>query len=270
MGTPSEEPFDDLVTAARMAKIAHQSYESTPDWSMIEDFRSAEWIDQKKAEAWVIDAGRLCVVAVPGTSSTRDALADLKFWSTRSRLPALGRARLHAGFEGQARRLVPAVVEVVNRLAEQRRGGFEEILTVGHSLGGPLAFLAAMELRRAGHSVARVWSFGCPRFARRRDASRLEQSMETYRFVNLDGNKPDIVTRIPQRSWGFRHVGAAILLTETSILSRFTSWADLLDRSRVSTFRAFKTLLKRHKQQIENHGSRTYLARLERLAESGR
>ncbi|KAL6762402.1 Alpha/Beta hydrolase protein [Haematococcus lacustris] len=76
----------------------------------------------------------------------------------------------------------------------------------GHSLGGAMATLTALGLKRQGYNVAGLYTFGSPRvgnagFSRLfRDAGLWTRS---YRFVNED----DAVPQVPLTVMGYAHVG---------------------------------------------------------------
>jgi hypothetical protein len=111
---------------------------------------------------------------------------------------AFYRAYAAAVREGDVRRAVSRRAEVENRLP---------ISIVGHSVGGALAHLAALDLATRGFDVAEVWTFGAPRVGGRRFAAAYDEAVGdvTWRVVN----RGDVVADIP----GFplyHHVGAAL------------------------------------------------------------
>jgi hypothetical protein len=79
------------------------------------------------------------------------------------------------------------------------------VFVTGHSLGGALAVLAALELAKAGATVAAVYTFGMPRPGNAHFKSEYDGRLgtTTYRLVN--GN--DIVPTVGPSFLGFRHVG---------------------------------------------------------------
>jgi acetyl esterase/lipase len=79
----------------------------------------------------------------------------------------------------------------------QREGCTLKIITVtGHSLGGALAALAAIELRRAyPAALVRVYTFGAPRVGNRAFSALYDAHVpDTWAVVNLE----DPVPRVPK------------------------------------------------------------------------
>jgi hypothetical protein len=79
------------------------------------------------------------------------------------------------------------------------------VFVTGHSLGGALAVLAALELAKAGVSVEAVYTFGMPRPGNAHFKSDYDARLgaTTYRLVNGD----DIVPTVGPSFLGLRHVG---------------------------------------------------------------
>jgi hypothetical protein len=112
---------------------------------------------------------------------------------------------IHRGFAIAAEVVWPEV----RAAYEQSRANGTAFFTVGHSLGGALAVIAAENLRlEFGGAVSGVYTFGLPRvgkadFARRYDGALGER---TFRLVHGD----DIIPCVPIALLGFRHVGRVL------------------------------------------------------------
>ena len=93
------------------------------------------------------------------------------------------------------------------------RPEYEEILVTGHSLGGALASIAALELRQSSVyynlSIAKVnvVTFGSPRWCNQALAAFYNNVIDTnWRIVN----RYDIAVTVPLKEMGYVHVGTQI------------------------------------------------------------
>jgi len=154
------------------------------------------------------------VVAFRGSASIRNWITDAEF----------ERVTLVSGVDGTSSKVHRGFCRALNSILEQlmaKLGGcsfFERqntkpLFITGHSLGGALAILAALELQRNRWLIAQVYTFGQPRvgngdFRRRYDAALGDR---TFRVVYQE----DIVARIPHLpSWSdaYRHVGNEVFI----------------------------------------------------------
>ena len=149
------------------------------------------------------------VVAFKGSSAPRDFLQDAKFmmrrpdWSLDA-FPAM----VHAGFLEDFTAIGEAVVEQVRGcLATHPQA---RLYVTGHSLGGALAILGALEFQRQKLTVAGVYTFGQPRVGNAIFHVIYDLALRevTYRLVNQN----DIVPRTPGWLLGYRHCGQEIFL----------------------------------------------------------
>ena len=115
-------------------------------------------------------------------------------------------SRLHAGFLGHANRLVRDVEPLLAPLTNHRA----TIELCGHSLGGAVACIAALKLRKRGYNVVRVTSVASHRFCNHEAAEalapllppeslRIEDDLDAVPYLppfesNL-GDKPWFVSR---------------------------------------------------------------------------
>lgn len=76
-----------------------------------------------------------------------------------------------------------------------------KLKVTGHSLGGALALLTAMDLKNAGFTPS-VISFGQPRTGDEMFANCASDSFPIVRLTHLK----DIVPQIPPKSWEYFHV----------------------------------------------------------------
>jgi len=159
------------------------------------------------------------VVAFRGSSSARDFLQDAEFWFTELvRRDYQVIAEVHHGFLEDFNAISVAVVLQVRALLAQYPAA--GIYITGHSLGGALAILCALEFSRLKLAVTQVTTFGGPRvgnaaFRALYDAAPVTGHSSpvnlhdiTFRVVNQN----DIVPRTPGWLMGYRHVGQEIFL----------------------------------------------------------
>jgi len=136
------------------------------------------------------------LVAFRGTESPRDWVTD-----AQCRLQDVGMYRAHQGF---CRAAGSVEHEILWRVREHEWAGKKVIFT-GHSLGGALAQIAALNLVESGLRVDAVVSFGSPRVG--------DGHFRAY-YNTLLGecstrvvNQTDMVTRLPGLLQGYRHGG---------------------------------------------------------------
>jgi len=158
------------------------------------------------------------VVAFRGTSSIEDFVQDAKFWRVhhwqkhrRSQLlwdKNGSPAEVHQGFLECFEAVSEAVWHRVRDLSLAMPQA--DIYVTGHSLGGALANLGALELKRRKLPIKAVYTFGQPRVGNATFASIYNDSLgdRTWRIVN--GN--DIVPRSPLWITGYRHSATEIFL----------------------------------------------------------
>lgn len=93
-----------------------------------------------------------------GTTLLMDVLTCLQWWFVYDE--ELG-CRVHYGFNSHADRIVEDVLPL---LAPPRGNTCATVEVCGHSLGGAVAMLVAIKLRKRGYAVTRVTSLAGPRF----------------------------------------------------------------------------------------------------------
>jgi triacylglycerol lipase len=87
----------------------------------------------------------------------------------------------------------------------------------GHSLGGALATLAALRLQKERlYPVQTVYTYGSPRAGDSDFALAFDALLGTrcHRVVNNE----DLVTRVPMRSMGYKHIGQIAYIDERGVL----------------------------------------------------
>jgi hypothetical protein len=129
--------------------------------------------------------------------------------------------KVHTGFLEDFNAIKDAVITQVRKCMGSRpastRPTFPGVFITGHSLGGALAILCALECWRQALPVSGVYTFGQPRvgnaaFAALYDRTRMINGPVlrdiTFRVVNQN----DIVPRTPGLLLGYRHGGTELFL----------------------------------------------------------
>ncbi|CAI5496637.1 unnamed protein product [Closterium sp. Naga37s-1] len=168
--------------------------------------------------SWIAYVGwdppsRLIIVAFRGTctSSLRNWIADLEALPRSLSYPGLRHARVHRGFYSAYHftRLRPAVVHAVLFLMTILPGSFRVAFT-GHSLGGALATLSALDLQVSYDLPSpsiRVVTFGSPRVGNAAFAAYFWQKVPGSTRVT---NWKDLVPHLPPATIGYHHVATEV------------------------------------------------------------
>ena len=155
------------------------------------------------------DASPAIIVAFRGSRSPLDFIHDAEFYFRPYAVTYVG-ATVHAGFLADFESIKNEVIQQV--LVFRKLYPTAKIYVTGHSLGGALAILGALELRAQQLTPALVVTFGQPRvgnaaFAQLYNAQLREN---TWRVINQN----DVVPRTPGWLFSYRHCGQEILLDE--------------------------------------------------------
>ena len=157
------------------------------------------------------------VVAFRGSSSPQDFLQDAKFdmeplayLRNNSAQPCT--VRVHRGFLEDFDALNVAVVtQVRNSLATfQRVSPHPKIYITGHSLGGALAILCALEFSRQQLKPESVITFGQPRVGNAAFAGIYNRALGDRTFHIINANDP--VPLLPPLLAGYRDEGNEVFL----------------------------------------------------------
>jgi triacylglycerol lipase len=182
-----------LANARELALYARMAYDEPPT---IQDAAT-------DTQVLIRELGDCVVVAFRGTSDLRDFVTDAEAWRISS-----GWGGVHCGF-GQA------CAAIANRIyVALMPSGPKPVILTGHSLGGALAILAAIQLRTWMVNVHSVYTFGAPRVG----DPEFQKSYDTLPvpgspFTNLGAatftliHDCDLVPRVPGWLAGYRRPG---------------------------------------------------------------
>lgn len=177
------------------------------------------------------------IIAFRGSSSIRDFITDAEFTRTQfSYRTGEDMAEIHTGFLRAFDSIIPPMSDVIKQLVLSDR----PIFVTGHSLGGALAVLCALELNRRKFNVAQVITFGQPRVGNKAFAALYSAALgdRTFRVVHEE----DIVARVPhlpQFTDPYRHAGTEVLLSSFGEVIVGPSLWQLLKSDVAGLVRAF-------------------------------
>lgn len=213
--------------------------------------------DQKTTQALLVTGARVAVLAFRGTEPKEiaDWLTDSKF-APKPWDPGFG--NVHEGFAGALETVFPAI----RRELESLRGSGRSLYVTGHSLGAALATLLAARLAaQQTYPVQGVYTFGSPRVGDTTFEGNYTRLLgeRTFRFVNNE----DLVTRVPPRSLGLRHVGSIAYLDADGRLQRDIGfWYRFLNL----VANAVEDLKSELQTAVRDHSMELYRKRLKDLA----
>ncbi|KAJ1974577.1 hypothetical protein H4R35_003545 [Dimargaris xerosporica] len=174
-----------------------------------------------------------------GSKNTRQWLLDMKM--APKRWPkSVKNSLVHRGF-------LRGYQDVANQLYTQcmcllARHPNHRLIIIGHSLGGALASLAAVDFMQRNSSLAPITSvvtFGKPRVGNK-------HYVKHYSSLNLDStrvvNKRDVVPHVPPRFFGFRHEGEEMWILPNSTTNCTVYYPGEDDRDNPDGSREVKTI----------------------------
>ena len=219
--------------ACWMAKITYLSYEQNGNGTRSADsllcelkslddcFEGAVTFTSPSAGGVVIQHQEFLIAVFNGTDEPGAWLDNLNAFSVPGPF-----GRIHGGFQRSLMEIWPSMKNKIrdlrreydyNRLAQNLPKRSLPLWLTGHSMGGAIASLAAAELIHSAETFFGVYTFGQPRCGDQ-EFARIFNSEAKSRCFRFHNNN-DIVTRIPPRLMGYRHVGTYIYITESQDLS---------------------------------------------------
>lgn len=174
----------------------------------------------------------LCVVVFRGTQADhyQDFLTNLQFSFSCWPEPR-DCGHVHAGFFNSAQCVLPAVTAWLQEMAGIRT----RLLLCGHSLGGAIANILAVDLRPNA-----LITFGCPRVGDARFVEYLtaQPQLQITRVVNCC----DAVPTVPPPFMGYEHAGYALHINHLGLLMADPDYASL-KRDRAAGRKAYAAFL---------------------------
>jgi predicted lipase len=110
--------------------------------------------------------------------------------------------QVHLGFYSAFKTVAPLVKTAVDELQTLHKGS--KIIFTGHSLGGAMAVLCALNFKETYNIVGDVYTFGQPRVGNKKFADFLENKIPNiYRVINY----ADAFVHVPPSAVGYKHGG---------------------------------------------------------------
>lgn len=275
------KPFETSFSAqkahlfAQASKLAYKKGSTIVQACKDYGFKKAKYIENKdtSTEGFVASTDNFIVVTFRGTQQWKDWLTDARFIQTEGKL-----GEVHSGFHWayksieedlndaiescrrRTRKTLPTKYKELNKFNEKVYP--QSIWFTGHSLGGALATIAVGQRIVRSLPVDGLYTFGSPRVYDWDASIKFDQALEdrTFRFVN----NCDIVTRIPKRIMGYRHVGQLKYFDENGDMKEDPSWwSRFLDRFQGR----FDDFLDKGPSAIKDHDIDDYIKRAKKACD---
>jgi len=193
-------PISDVIKAITLSTLAYSDLQPNfPETSLL-------CIDDPETDVqcYARVKGDCLNIAFRGSSSVQDWITNIAV--PKKAIPygnPISEIRVHSGFLKAYKS--PAVREAIHRVMT---ADVNHVLITGHSLGGALSILCAVDLEyNFPDKDYEVILFGAPRVGNRAfQQSYHKRVPNTIRFEN--GN--DMVSKLPSASMGYCHVGKCI------------------------------------------------------------
>ncbi|MFT5387852.1 MAG: triacylglycerol lipase [Candidatus Omnitrophota bacterium] len=191
-----------LTNAMALSEAAGLAYQEP---AQIKDVVLNQWgmthcecFEKEDTQAFIAANDKVIIVSYRGTESKEDWMTDAK-----CKLIPYKQGRAHFGFNKTFKFSAKWLKDTVNKFDN----GKQTLWVTGHSLGAALATLAVDFLldKENMFAVNGLYMFGSPRVGDKYFAENFDKNFKfrTFRFVNDE----DIVTRVPLRSMGYKHIG---------------------------------------------------------------
>lgn len=159
------------------------------------------------------------LISFRGTDSFKDFFADIKFF--KKKIPygnTSSKIKVHSGFIDRYKS--PQIRKNILSFITPK---ITKVIVVGHSYGGALATLCAIDIQyNHPHLDLEAVLFGAPRVGNKAFQKSFDKRL--YKVLRVE-NGNDLVTKVPFKFMGFRHVGAPVKIGKKR-LPFFMSWKD--------------------------------------------
>ncbi len=227
-----------LVYLAHCSNLVYKSQDEIGSWLREQGFNlernnfffSSQETEKENTQCFVVGDHKKIVIAFRGTENQ-----TLDDWGTNAQISKVDWpeenpiGRVHSGFLNGLNDVWPEMVEEIKTLRDNN----QPVWLTGHSLGGALATLAATSLTFGNYKpeVAGLYTFGQPRVGDNQFAISFNDALKKRSFRLVNNN--DVVTRVPPRLFGYRHIGTLKYFDNDGKLlpdGKLTWWGKFWDR----------------------------------------
>lgn len=257
---PNKSSFD-LVNAQATARASELAYKPKADVLRILEswgFPNARFFSRKGTQGFVAGNDEMILVAFRGTepSKLKDWMTDAKIKKT----PGKGGGHVHRGFKAALELVSSDMAAAVRKFRDHA----QPVFVTGHSLGAALAGLAVAASKTERIEIAGLYTYGMPRIGNKTFAKKFRQTHGSKAFRVVNNN--DTVTRVPPRTFGYKHVGTVRYLNGKGKLETGESpWKRFLVRVKGQAQGRIQDFLKPGTDGLKDHGIKHYVRILQNL-----
>ncbi len=245
-----------IETAKFLIDFAIDAYHDEENLSISSyGFKLVKFIDNKHTDTqgFIAKDENRIIIAFRGTSSLKDAITDISI--VKVRYPKIPRwffkPRIHKGF---LHAYLSIKDEVLNILKEETKSKSFKIYCTGHSLGGALATIMALEIKKLLKIDPVLYTYGAPKVGNRWFVRHYNRRVKnSYRIVNDD----DPVPQLPALS--FTHVRNYVLIDDSKNIVINPRLIEIIEKSIEGIVHTLSG------QSLKEHASKKYKELLDKI-----
>ena len=186
---------------------------------LTDDYMEGRFIQNDNATAFLAEFKEFRALGFRGTNQGKDWIANLDARKNDT-------GTCHNGFHRHYRKFDPKMTKLMKFFTDQY--GSKPVCFTGHSLGGAVAVLAALDFMPVGYSIT-AYTFGAPRVLSLKGAMGYPKDVDVVRFRNNN----DHVPRLPKAWMGFKHTGKEFYIDSNGRVHEDASFCQrFIDRLR--------------------------------------
>lgn len=197
------------------------------------------------------------IISTRGTANIKNALVDMMI---KRKYDNDLKIDLHNGFLQSESEIFVSVIPIIEKYKKDYK-----INITGHSLGGAIAIILAMDLKFSGYNIEKIITFGQPKVTGKKGIKKFKD-LPLLRIVHDKDPVPLVPPFEIFKFWGkYKHLGAELLLADDS------EYYTYLDKERaqgrfINSFwiNSILNIIKADslsdiKQDIEDHFMQSYI-----------